>query len=116
MINTIQQVRTEIIHKLINKTYEIKSGNIVSIAVHQYKNKKRKQEVKGVCIGIKYREGCTTLKIRNIIAGEPVEQTFLLESPLISNVSVIGDIQGSSRAKKYYLRHQPPGESKVQNK
>jgi ribosomal protein L19 len=51
--------------------------------------------------------------MRNVVAGEPVEQTFILESPMINQVDIIGKTKGSSKAKKYYIRTRTKSESKI---
>jgi ribosomal protein L19 len=113
MINLIQTLRLEATSKSRNKDIQIKSGDILSITTSQYKNKKRKQNIKGICIGIKKRIGYTTILLRNFIGGISQEQTFILESPIINQVDVLGKIKSNNKAKKYYLRSKSPSENKV---
>ena len=111
MINLIQQLRMEAAPN--KKDTVINSGDILAITTTQYKNRKRKQIIRGVCIGIKKRVGYTTVKLRNIIAGEAVEQTFLTESPIINHIEKLGSIKHNRSAKKNFLRLRPPSETKV---
>ena len=113
MLNLIQTLRLESTSKSRNKDIKIKSGDILSITTSQYKNKKRKQNIKGICIGIKRRTGYTTLLLRNFIGGVSQEQTLILESPIINQVDILGKIKSNSKSKKYYLRDKSPSENKV---
>lgn len=113
MINLIQQLRLEANAKNKKKDLLIQAGDIVSITTLQYKNAKRKQVSKGICISNTKRVGYTTIRLRNVIAGEAVEQTYILESPIVNQVDVVGKTKGHFRAKKYYLREKNKSESKV---
>nr|NP_044776.1 ribosomal protein L19 [Reclinomonas americana]O21264.1 RecName: Full=Large ribosomal subunit protein bL19m; AltName: Full=60S ribosomal protein L19, mitochondrial [Reclinomonas americana]AAD11891.1 ribosomal protein L19 [Reclinomonas americana] len=113
MLNLIQTLRMEATQKSRHKKTQIQSGDILSITTTQYKNKKRKQNLKGICIGIKKRIGYTTIQLRNFIGGVSQEQSFILESPIINNIEIIGKIKGNTKAKKYYLRTKSPSENKV---
>jgi ribosomal protein L19 len=113
MINLIQQLRIEANNIKINKQDAINSGDVLSITTTQYKNKKRKQTIKGICIGIKKRTGITTIRLRNVIANEGVEQTFILSSPIINQIDKIDTLKTGTRAKKYYLRKRAPSENKI---
>lgn len=113
MLNLLQTLRQEATSKSKNKNINIQSGDILSITTSQYKNKKRKQNTKGICIGIKKTIGYTTLRLRNFIGGISQEQTLILESPIINSIDVIGKIKGNTKAKKYYLRAKSPSENKV---
>lgn len=112
MTNLIQQLRKEA-NNWLTKKQKIIPGDVISMTTSQYKNKKRKQIIKGICIGLTNRAGGTTIRIRNIIAGEGVEQTFILGSPIINQIEVIDKSKTGTRAKKYYLRERAPSENKV---
>lgn len=113
MINIIEQLRLEAGYKNKKKDLHIQAGDIVAVTTSQYKNTKRKQVTKGICISNTKRVGYTTIRLRNVVAGEPVEQTFILESPIVNQVDTVGKTKSSPRAKKYYLRDKNKSESKV---
>lgn len=111
MINLIEQLRIEAINT--RKELNIVSGDILEIITSQYKNNKRKQITKGICISVSKKIGYSTMKVRNILGGEAVEQTFLLESPIVQHITKLGSIKKNGRAKKYYLRNLAPSMSKT---
>jgi ribosomal protein L19 len=112
MTNLIEKLRIEALGSIKKKNTSINAGDIVSIITSQYTNTKKKQVVKGVCIAKRRRNGSTRIRIRNIIAGEPVEQTYIVESPIISQLDVIGKTKGT-KATKYYIRNRSQSESKI---
>jgi len=110
MINILEELRLH--NNAQKKTPDIKSGDILTLTVTQYKNKKKKQTIKGLCLGIRKQMFGSTIRIRNIIAGEAVEQTFLLQSPILSAIEVTGKIDSRS-SKSYYLRNKSSSKSKI---
>jgi large subunit ribosomal protein L19 len=84
---------------------EIKSGDILRIG---YKipegDKERIQYYEGLVISIKNRTLSRTFKIRRIVQGIGVEQTFLLNSPKIITL-VRKQSSKVRRAKLYFIRN-----------
>ncbi len=87
---------------------KLKVGNIVKIDYLVKEGKKeRVQPFQGVVIKIGGKGEGKTLTVRKIsIDGIGVERIFPLNSPLITNLKVLGRIKGRvKKGKLYYLRH-----------
>ena len=65
--------------------------------------KKRIQKFKGTIIKIQGGSVQKTFTVRKIVAGEGVEKSFLLHSPLVVDVEIIQQSK-VRRSKLYYLR------------
>lgn len=113
MTNLIEKLRLEALGNTKKKSLSIHAGDIISMITSQYTNTKKKQVVKGICIAKRSRNGSTRLRLRNIIAGEPVEQTYIVESPIINQIEIIGKTKGTTKATKYYIRNRSQSESKI---
>ena len=82
----------------------LRVGDIVCVfKIIQEGKKQRTQRFEGTVIKMKGSNSRRSFTVRKVIGGVGVEKTFLIHSPLVSDVKVV---QRSSvrRAKLYYLR------------
>lgn len=106
MINTIYSKTNKIPYK------NIRVGNLVKISYLISKSKPQPHHFSGICIAKKNRGLMSSITVRNIVASIGVEQTFVLNSPLLTDIKVLKD-KTERAAKLYYLKHQSPKKSKI---
>tara|TARA_B100001113_G_C21041128_1_gene592396 strand:- start:215 stop:568 length:354 start_codon:yes stop_codon:yes gene_type:complete len=83
----------------------VKVGDILIVSkIIKEGKKQRTQRFQGTVIKMKGSNSRQSITVRKIMDGVGVEKSFLLHSPLVSNIELI---QRSKvrRAKLYYLRH-----------
>lgn len=66
----------------------------------------------GICMAVRNNGVGSTVVLRNVVDGVPVERGFPMYSPLIVDAEVIGK-RKVRRAKLYYLREKPLRESTI---
>lgn len=93
---------------------EARSGDIIRITYVSNLAQERKQCFTGICMAVRDRGLGSTVVLRNIVHGVPVERGFPIYSPLIRDAEIIGK-RKVSRAKLYYLRRKPLRESTFPN-
>lgn len=83
---------------------DFKAGDLVRVYVKiKEEDKMRIQVFEGTVISRRGRGTKATFNVRKVSYGEGVERTFLLHSPMIDKLEVVG--RGKTRrAKLYYLR------------
>lgn len=115
-MNLIQQLEQEEIARLGKDVPEFAPGDTVVVSVNVVEgNRKRVQAYEGVVIAKRNRGLNSSFIVRKISAGEGVERTFQLYSPLIAKIEVKrrGDVR---RAKLYYLRERSGKSARIREK
>ena len=116
MNKIIQQLEQEEIARLNKNIPVFAAGDtlIVSVKVKEG-TRERIQLYEGVVIAKRNRGLNSSFIVRKISAGEGVERTFQLYSPLVNNIEVKrkGDVR---RAKLYYLRGRSGKSSRIKEK
>lgn len=64
----------------------------------------------GICIAVRRAGVGSTVVLRNVVDGVPVERGFPIYSPLIRDAEIVGK-RKVRKAKLYYLRDRPLRES-----
>jgi large subunit ribosomal protein L19 len=111
-MNLIQLLRSEIQNKKVH-SHDFNAGDVITIKTSSLVNKKRKQVFKGICISYKRNAQGGTILLRNVIAGEAVEQTFPLSSAFITEVHKVPAKTKIKKSKLYYIRNKPMSHSRV---
>jgi len=104
MVNIIETLEREEISRLGKVIPKFSPGDTVSVGVNVTEGtRKRVQIFEGVVISRRNRGLNSSFIVRKISAGEGIERTFQLHSPLIESIEVKrrGDVR---RAKLFYLR------------
>lgn len=104
-MNIIQVLEQEEIARLNKQIPNFAPGDLVVVQVKVKEgNRERLQAYEGVVIAKRNRGLNSAFTVRKISAGEGVERTFQLYSPLVASIEVKrrGDVR---RAKLYYLRN-----------
>ena len=102
-MNLINELESEEISRLGKNVPVFNSGDTVIVNVNVIEgDRKRVQAYEGVVIAKRNRGLNSSFVVRKISAGEGVERTFQVYSPLIASIEVkrFGDVR---RAKLYYL-------------
>ncbi|MBM3374561.1 MAG: 50S ribosomal protein L19 [Betaproteobacteria bacterium] len=113
LIRTLEQ---EEIARLNKTVPEFSPGDTVVVSVNVVEGtRKRLQAYEGVVIAKRNRGLNSSFIVRKISAGEGVERTFQLYSPLIAKIEVKrrGDVR---RAKLYYLRQRSGKSARIREK
>ncbi len=88
-------------------------GDVVKVHLRIREGEKERIQVfEGVVIARKGHSTCEMFKVRRIASGVGVERTFVIHSPMISDIKVVkrGDV---NRAKLYYLRGKTGKHAKI---
>ncbi len=104
MVNIIETLEREEIARLGKVIPKFSPGDTVSVGVNVTEGtRKRVQIFEGVVISRRNRGLNSSFIVRKISAGEGIERTFQLHSPIIESIEVKrrGDVR---RAKLFYLR------------
>lgn len=117
-MNVIEQLEKEEMARLTaNKTIPaFAPGDTVVVQVKVKEgNRERLQAYEGVVIAKRNRGLNSAFTVRKISAGEGVERTFQLYSPLVAAIEVKrrGDVR---RAKLYYLRERSGKSARIKEK
>jgi len=115
-MNIIQQIEQEEIARLGKTIPEFGPGDTVVVSVNVVEGeRKRVQLFEGVVIAKRNRGLNSSFIVRKISAGEGVERTFQVYSPLIAKIEVKrrGDVR---RAKLYYLRQRSGKSARIKEK
>ena len=115
-MNIIQQIEQEEIARLGKTIPEFSPGDTVVVSVNVVEGeRKRVQLFEGVVIAKRNRGLNSSFIVRKISAGEGVERTFQVYSPLIAKIEVKrrGDVR---RAKLYYLRERSGKSARIKEK
>ena len=115
-MNLINELESEEISRLGKSVPEFNSGDTVIVNVNVIEGeRKRVQAYEGVVIAKRNRGLNSSFVVRKISAGEGVERTFQVYSPLIASIEVkrFGDVR---RAKLYYLRKRSGKSARIKEK
>ena len=115
-MNIIDQIEQEEIARLAKDIPTFSPGDTVVVSVSVVEGtRKRLQAFEGVVIAKRNRGLNSSFIVRKISAGEGVERTFQLYSPLIAKIEVkrSGDVR---RAKLYYLRNRSGKSARIREK
>ncbi len=115
-MNIIDQIEQEEIVRLAKDIPTFSPGDTVVVSVSVVEGtRKRLQAFEGVVIAKRNRGLNSSFIVRKISAGEGVERTFQLYSPLIAKIEVKrrGDVR---RAKLYYLRNRSGKSARIREK
>jgi large subunit ribosomal protein L19 len=115
-MNIIDQIEQEEIARLAKDIPTFSPGDTVVVSVSVVEGtRKRLQAFEGVVIAKRNRGLNSSFIVRKISAGEGVERTFQLYSPLIAKIEVKrrGDVR---RAKLYYLRNRSGKSARIREK
>lgn len=115
-MNIIDQIEQEEIVRLAKDIPVFSPGDTVVVSVSVVEGtRKRLQAFEGVVIAKRNRGLNSSFIVRKISAGEGVERTFQLYSPLIAKIEVKrrGDVR---RAKLYYLRNRSGKSARIREK
>ena len=115
-MNLIEQLEQEEITRLGKSIPDFAPGDTVIVSVNVVEgNRKRVQAYEGVVISRRNRGLNSNFIVRKMSAGEGVERTFQLYSPLIAAIEVKrrGDVR---RAKLYYLRDRSGKSARIKEK
>ena len=115
-MNLIEQLEQEEIIRLGKSIPDFAPGDTVIVSVNVVEgNRKRVQAYEGVVISRRNRGLNSNFIVRKMSAGEGVERTFQLYSPLIAAIEVKrrGDVR---RAKLYYLRDRSGKSARIKEK
>ncbi len=115
-MNIIDQIEQEEIVRLAKDIPTFSPGDTVVVSVSVVEGtRKRLQAFEGVVIAKRNRGLNSSFIVRKISAGEGVERTFQLYSPLIAKIEVKrrGDVR---RAKLYYLRDRSGKSARIREK
>lgn len=103
-LNIIDKIsdNKKITHRL---EHNIRVGDILNIKLEMGKDKKRKQNIKGICLAYKKSNTINaSLLIRSYVSGEYIEYIIPLHNPNIIEIKYIGHIH-VKQSKLYYLRN-----------
>ena len=95
-----------------------KAGNIISITYSPSLDSPRRQCFTGICIAVRRRGLGSTITLRNVVDGVPIERAFPMYSPTIRHAEVVGN-RKTKKLKLYNLRYRPlkdstfPGATKL---
>jgi large subunit ribosomal protein L19 len=104
LINYVEQKYKKPNLELSIKTKNISTGNLAQIEYKIFEgNKERIQCYEGLIISMQNRGLSKTIKIRRIVQGIGVEQTFFLNSPKIISI-IIKQKYKIRRSKLYFIR------------
>ena len=115
-MNLINELEREEIARLGKNVPDFNSGDTVIVNVNVIEgDRKRVQAYEGVVIAKRNRGLNSSFVVRKISAGEGVERTFQVYSPLIASIEVkrFGDVR---RAKLYYLRKRSGKSARIKEK
>ncbi|MAW33616.1 MAG: 50S ribosomal protein L19 [Proteobacteria bacterium] len=115
-MNLINELEREEISRLGKNVPDFNSGDTVIVNVNVIEgDRKRVQAYEGVVIAKRNRGLNSSFVVRKISAGEGVERTFQVYSPLIASIEVkrFGDVR---RAKLYYLRKRSGKSARIKEK
>ena len=115
-MNIIEQLNKEEIARLGKTLPDFAPGDTIVVQVKVKEGtRERLQAYEGVVIAKRNRGLNSAFTVRKISAGEGVERTFQLYSPLISAIEVKrrGDVR---RAKLYYLRSRSGKSARIKEK
>ena len=115
-MNLINELEREEIARLGKNVPDFNSGDTVIVNVNVIEgDRKRVQAYEGVVIAKRNRGLNSSFVVRKISAGEGVERTFQVYSPLIASIEVkrFGDVR---RAKLYYLRNRSGKSARIKEK
>ena len=115
-MNLIQQLEQEEIARLGKTFPEFAPGDTVIVQVKVKEGtRERLQAYEGVVIARSNRGLNSSFIVRKLSAGEGVERTFQLYSPLLASIEVKrrGDVR---RAKLYYLRSRSGKSARIKEK
>ena len=115
-MNLINELEREEISRLGKNVPVFNSGDTVIVNVNVIEgDRKRVQAYEGVVIAKRNRGLNSSFVVRKISAGEGVERTFQVYSPLIASIEVkrFGDVR---RAKLYYLRKRSGKSARIKEK
>lgn len=115
-MNLIQQLEQEEIARLGKTFPEFAPGDTVVVQVKVKEGtRERLQAYEGVVIARSNRGLNSSFIVRKLSAGEGVERTFQLYSPLMASIEVKrrGDVR---RAKLYYLRGRTGKSARIKEK
>ena len=115
-MNLINELESEEISRLGKNVPVFNSGDTVIVNVNVIEgDRKRVQAYEGVVIAKRNRGLNSSFVVRKISAGEGVERTFQVYSPLIASIEVkrFGDVR---RAKLYYLRKRSGKSARIKEK
>jgi large subunit ribosomal protein L19 len=115
-MNVIQQIEQEEIKRLGKTIPVFAPGDTVIVNLNVIEGeRKRVQAYEGVVIAKRNRGLNSSFIVRKISAGEGVERTFQLHSPLIASIEVKrkGEVR---RAKLYYLRDRSGKSARIREK
>jgi len=116
MTNIIKTLEQEEIARLNKTIPSFAPGDTVVVQVKVKEGtRERLQAYEGVVIARRNRGLNSAFTVRKISAGEGVERTFQLYSPLVANIEVKrrGDVR---RAKLYYLRDRSGKSARIKEK
>jgi len=106
MVKFKNNFKNEIIKKQLNPNLpSFKSGDEIEVSYKIVENKKfRIQKFKGTVLKVQNSNLAKRVTIRKIFNNIAVEKSFLINSPLITNIAVLtkGKVR---RARLYYLRN-----------
>ena len=88
------------------------AGSLMAVTRADPHSRSGESRFVGICIARRNKRLGSTFVLRNVIAGEGVERTFDLYSPLIKSIEVL-KLERRNRAKLYYLRDKPMKQSLV---
>lgn len=98
----------------------VRSGSVLSVVSYNNASKKSTSVFSGVLMGIRRRGVDTAFTLRNVVNRTGVEMSFKVHSPMIKEIQVIKNADGSrgglrdlGRAKVNYLRDKPQAMSQI---
>lgn len=92
------------------------SGDILSINLYKSLEKDTAlYSIKGLCISKKRQDVDSSFTIRTVVQGEALEVTYMMRSPFIHSIAVLGTRKKRS-SKLYYLRHKMKANKKYYSK
>lgn len=112
-LSTEEQLRLQATNRAIFplKVPKPRAGDVLRVSyVHHLPVRGVPHCFTGVCIAVRKRGLGSSVLLRNVIDGVPVERYFPIYSPLVRDVQVVGK-KRAKRAKLYYLRLKPLKES-----
>jgi len=115
-MNIIAQLEKEEIERLNKTIPDFRPGDTVVVQVQVVEGERRRlQAYEGVVIAKRNRGLNSSFIVRKISAGEGVERTFQVYSPLVSKIEIKrrGAVR---RAKLYYLRQRSGKSARIKEK
>ena len=115
-MNIVQQFEKEEMQRLDRGHPPFGAGDLLAVQVRvQEGSASRLQTFEGMVIAKRNRGLNSSFIVRKVSAGEGVERTFQLYSPLIEKITVVrhGDVR---RARLYYLRNRRGRSARIREK